>query len=583
MTVRGVARVHRVEGVDGLFTVRPPVEVATRFRARGWWRDTSVLHDLVRHAVERPYAPAIVARGVAEGRTRVIRYADLLCYVRRFAAALTSLGVDRGDRVAFQLPNWWEAAAMTLACRWAGAIAVPLQITLRSLELERVLNAAQAQLCVVPDSWDGYECAAALEEIAPRLPWLRYRAVYGDRVPPGAVDFAEYFLRTPHEEWDTAPARLPTSGELDQPCVLLFTSGTTGERKAVLHTENTLYAGCGGHAAVVARGWSDGEVFATPLPITGQAGMLYAVWAPVLAGGTGVYQDAWSPAGYLELLAEAEVTQTLMAPLFAEQLMAEYRRRPRPLPSLRLVMCGGTPVEPELVREVTARLGVPLRACWGMTETGMGFRTPEDAPDDRACHSDGAPMPGVETELPPVPGGDGLCRLRVRGAGVSIGFWQPGSGTGVRQPWHDDAGWVETGDLVRPDGRGGIRFASRGDRRLGSFHIIPVAEVEREIMRHPGVREAAIVGHHDAHGHEHLCVAVVASGNRCPSLAELAQILTERGMSQAYLPTMLREVGPALPRTENGKIHYGRLRAMTVDSAAGSAERGSHGSYDGHR
>ncbi|SMF50697.1 AMP-binding protein [Streptomyces sp. Amel2xC10] len=552
-----------MEGAAGL---RVPGDVAERFRERGWWRDTSVLHDLLRVAAERPDDPAIVVYSAQDGRSTTVRYAELAFHVRRFTAALTSLGVRRGDRVAFQLPNWWEVAALTLACCWTGAIAVPLLPTLRALELERILRAARAQVCVVVDTWEGYDCVAALEEISARLPWLRHAVVHGERVPPWAVDFREHFLRTPHEE-RTAPPRLPSGAALDRVCMLLFTSGTTGERKAVLHTENTLYAGTGAGASTVERGWAVREVFSTPHPITGPAGLLYCVWGPILAGGTGAYQDVWAPERYLELLSAASVTQTFLAPSFVQQLLEEQRRRPRSLPSLRFVMTGAAPVRADLARAIHDELKVPVRACWGMTEAGMGFRTREDDPCDWAAKSDGSPMPGLEMRLLPGPDDDGVHRLLVRGASVAVGFWRPGSGEPFHETWRRDDGWLDTGDLVREDGRGGIRFAGRASRRVGATFMIPVTEVEQEILRHPGVREVVLVGYEDEPGHESSCAVVVADGDRCPTLAELVGILVERGMTPWYLPTRLLEVSPELPRNENGKIRYERLKAMIVDSA----------------
>lgn len=553
------------------FALRPPAHTAERFRARGWWRDTSIVHDLLSTAAERPDDPAVIVSSAEEGRMTVVRYAELAAYVRRFTAALISLGVRRGDRVAFQLPNRWETAALTYACAWRGAVAVPLLPTMRALELEQMLAASRAQVCVVPDSWDGYDCAAALAEVSVRLPWLRQRVVHGSRPPQGAIDFAEYFLHTPHEERvPTLP--LPSGADLDRVCVMLFTSGTTGHRKAVLHTENTLYAGCGGAAAENERGWAAREVFSTPHYLTGSAGLLYGIWGPVLAGGIGAHQDVWSPHSYLELLSAAAVTQTFMAPAFARDLLAEQARRSRVLPALRFVLCGGAPIRPHLVQELNEGLSVPVRSCWGMTEAGMCFRTREDDPCGWAQHSDGSALPGIEQDLPLVPGGRGERRLLIRGTSVAVGYWQPGTEEPLHETWRENDGWVDTGDLVREDGRGGIRFAGRGSRRVGEPFAVPVTEVEREILRHPGVRETAVVGYEDAEGTERLCAVVVSRDGRCPTLAELVGILTERGMTRHYLPDRLVELSEELPKTENGKIRYGWLKAMLVESTEDSAD-----------
>ncbi|MEV8475403.1 AMP-binding protein [Streptomyces sp. NPDC051173] len=541
------------------FAVRPPETVAARLRDRGWWRDRSIVHDLLNAAVDRPDAPAFVAHRAEENRTDTLTYSELARHTERFTQALATLGVRRGDRVAFQLPAWWEAAALTLACAWTGAVAVPLLPTLRSRELERMLQMTGAAVCVVPDTWGGHDYAAALERVAGRLPALRHRVVYGDKIPDGALDFATYFLRTTYRK---PLPDIPSGRDLDAVTLVMFTSGTTGERKAVLHTENTLYAGTAAAAGVLERGWDDGEVFCSPHPISGLAGLLYCLWGPILARGTGVCTDSWDPGRQLDVMAASGTTQIFAAPPFAAQLAEAQRKTPRSLPALRFLMCGGGPVLPKLVSDVTAAFAAPVRTCWGMTELGMGIRTREDDPEDWAAHSDGRPLPGLETSLREVPGADGLRRLWVRGPSVCVAVWAPGVDGGAAAPtWDRDDGWMDTGDLVRDDGAGGIRFAGRADRRVGGPYMIPVADVENEILHHPGVAEAVLIGYADEDGQEHACAVLAPADDHAPGLDEIRGFLTERGMTQWYLPERVLEV-PELPKNENGKILVDKLRLL---------------------
>lgn len=544
------------------FGIRPPEDVAARMRERGWWRDRSIIQDLLDTAAEHPEAPAVVAARTDATDPVTISYAQLAGHAERFGAALLSLGIRRGDRVAFQFPGWWEAAALTLACAWTGAVAVPLLPTMRSREVERLLRVTGASLCVVPDTWNGYDYAAVLEEIAPGLPELRHRAVYGDKVPDGAVDFAAYFLHTAHEDRLAQLIEVPSGPDLDSVILVMFTSGTTGERKAVLHTENTLHAGTAAAAGAAERGWDKGEVFCSPHPVSGLAGLLYCLWGPILAQGTGVYLDTWNAAEQLKLMAKARVTQVFAAPPFAAQLVEAQRADPHELPDLRFVMCGGAPVVPKLVADVTDAFSVPVRTCWGMTELGMGIRTPEGGPPLGAVRSDGRPLAGLEISLREVPGEDGVHRLWVRGPSVCVAVWSPGADGGVAQPtWTRDEGWMDTGDLVRDDGAGGVRFEGRASRRVGGPYMIPVADVEGEILHHPDVREAVIIGYSGEDGQEHACAVLAPRADRTPDLAELRAFLAGRGMTEWYIPE--RVVGVAeLPKNENGKVLVGELRPL---------------------
>jgi cyclohexanecarboxylate-CoA ligase len=541
------------------FSMRPPAWLAAHYRREGWWRDRSILHDLVSAAATCPERPAIIAHRADAGRVITVRYGELLRYVRRFTGALAALGIRRGDAVAYQLPDWWETTALTLACMWIGAVAVPIQPSIGPREVELILTDARARLCVTPRTWHGAELARELEQMAGRLPRLRYRVVYGEQPGNGAIDFEDHFLNTPHENLIRKPPPLPSGAAMDEARLLMFTSGTTGQRKSVLHTENSIYAGIAGHATPVERGWSQHEVFSTPHPITGLAGVLYAIWGPLLAQGTGVYQDVWTADRQLELIATAGVTQLFAAPVFLSQLIDAQRRQPRDVRSLRLLKAGAAPVPSELVHQLADEFSVPIRACWAMTEVGMGMRIREDDPDLWAAHSDGRPLPGLSTDLRPVPGVDGLYRLWVHGPSLCSTVWQanPSGERDVRMLWDTDGGWFDTGDLVRDDGRGGIRFAGRASRRIGGMFMVPVEEVEKELQQHPAVREVAVIGHAVSDCDEQPCV-VVASRGRCPSLADLRDFLAWRGMTEWYLPTKLIQVD-TLPRDACGKVDYDRL------------------------
>lgn len=541
--------------------------MAAHYRREGWWRDRSILHDLVSAAATCPDRPAIIAHRAAAGRVITVRYGELLRYVRRFAGGLTALGIRRGDAVAWQLPNWWETTALTLACMWIGAVAVPIQTSIGPREVELILTDAQARLCVTPQAWQGAELAWELERMASRLPRLRYRVVYGDQPGNGAIDFADHFLNTPHEDLARMPPPLPAGPAMDEARMLIFTSGTTGQRKSVLHTENSIYAGIAGHATPIERGWDHREIFCTPHPITGLAGVLYNIWGPVLAQGTAVYQDVWDADRQLDLMAAAGVTQLFAAPIFYTQMVEAQRQRPRHLPALRLLKAGATPVPSDLVHQLADEFRVPIRACWAMTEVCMGIRIREDDPDRWAAHSDGRPLPGLSMDLRPVPGVAGLNRLWVRGPSLCTAVWQTNEAgeRDVRTLWDADDGWFDTGDLVRDDGRGGIRFAGRASRRIGGMFMIPVEEVEKELQQHPAVKEVAVIGYPAADCDEQPC-AVVASRGRCPSLTDLRDFLAWRGMTEWYLPTKLVQVD-TLPRDACGKVDYDRLPTVLTPAS----------------
>jgi cyclohexanecarboxylate-CoA ligase len=527
----------------------------------------------------------------AEGRETYVTFGELATYVDHLSAGLRELGIRPGDAVAFQLPNWWETAAVMLACLDRGAVAVPMMMTLGMREVERILSGTRASACVVVDHWDGRCPAQDLAGLGVRLPRLRHRVVVGDPRPTGSVSFADLLGPIP-----PAPGRTPlepprrTSGGVptgsDEISLVLFTSGTTGEAKGVLHTPNTQYASARPRRGAL-RDVPDPRV-STPANLTHSVGMRTNVLTPLVTRCTSVFADTRDPDTWLDLLARHRVTHFLGAPEMLGHLAAAQRRRRRPLPCLRLVTSTGAPLPPSLVATLRKSLCPRLVNGFGMTETGGLTLTAVDDPPGRPGHSIGRPTPGREVRLVPdeadLPaggdepdfpwGGDEtdltsgtgeperpaaatVFRLWVRGPSVCVGTF----GLRERRLTWDPAstdGWYDTGDLVAGDGRGGLRYLSRVADRIGSPHPIPVLEVEDELLRHPAVADVAVVGCQDGEGKETVCAVVVADGP-APTLGSLRAYLLRRGMTEWYLPTRLERVD-ALPRDELGKVRKNELR-----------------------
>ncbi|KQV20081.1 MULTISPECIES: AMP-binding protein [unclassified Kitasatospora] len=557
----------RLAGPAALFAAaQPPLAQATAHRAAGWWRDETFLHDLYRVAATAPDRPAIVshrAHRPSGHRIVTVDYGQLACYVDRFAGALRSLGLGPGDPVAFQLPSWWEASALTLACLRIGAVAVPVLPTLRAHGLERVLGDLRARICVVPDAWEGFGHAEALAELAHRLPWLRHRVVIGDAAATGAVDFTEYFLHTPHEQLPSGGS--PFRTDPDRTALAVTVMGLGDSYTSALHTPNTLYAGLRSQQRAPGLGPEPGEVVYSALPLTSLASLLFTVYWPPAVGGTAVFQDVWDPDSCLDLLEQAGVTRAYAAPVYWAELLAAQRRAPRRPETLRLLLSGGRTRTPAaLLAELPGAFGAPAVGVWGSPEVGLGTVARGETPAERSAESDGRPLPGLElsplSELPRPPGDPAVERLRVRGPSVSLACWPHGADA-LRLPWEQDEGWLDTGDLARADGLGGIQVVQWAGHRTGAIFLVPVAELEDGLLAHPAVREAAVVGYPDPEHGELTCVVVVpAAGADPPGLPELRRHLTARGLAEAFLPTRL-ELAGSLPRDVHGGLRSDALRS----------------------
>ncbi|MBA9005257.1 AMP-binding protein [Thermomonospora cellulosilytica] len=525
------------------------------YRERGWWRDTTIIDDLRAAVARHPGKPAVVGYHASGDPVETLTYARLAELAERAAGGLLALGVRRGDTVSLQLPNWWQFTVLCLACARVGAVAHPVLPIMRRREVSFMARRTGARVHVAPAEWNGFSYARMLDEVRAEAPGLEHLVLIGGDGTVPAVDFDVHFLDTPWEEkYDLAGH----GAHPDDPAQVMFTSGTTGEPKGVLHSHNTLYALTRAEAEPLELTGDD--VITMGSPMTHQAGYAYCMLMPLLLGATAVYLDAWDPALMLRLVEEQRATFAMGATTFLVDAIEEQRRAPRDLSSLRIFACGGSPIPPAVVERAREVLDVRVHALWGMTENGTVTITRPGDPPDRAAVSDGTPVEWMQVRIvddhdrPVPPGATG--RLQVRGASQCLGYLG-------RDDLYAAAlapgGWFDSGDLARDDGFGGIRIAGRiKDIVVRGGEKVPVVEVEAALLRHPAVREVAVVGYPDDRLGERACAIVVPDGP-APELADLTGHLASLGMAKQYWPERL-VVRDALPKTPSGKIQKFLLR-----------------------
>jgi cyclohexanecarboxylate-CoA ligase len=542
-------------------SLRPAEMVASRFRTAGIWRDGGPLQDLRKWRDETPDAPAILACQVRTGATSRLTYSEYARLVERFAGALTELGVGPGQVVAFQLPGLWQVAPVLLACDRVGAIAAPIIPTIGARELEKTLYRLGASTCITVNSPREIGYSVSLAEMAPRLPGLRYRVVLGSCTSEDEIDFGRYFEDIPWEE--RYPVSLDDSvADPDQVNLVLFTSGTTGQPKAALHSNNTNYAIV--KAGADTFGTDRYSRFYTPHALTHKGGIGFSIQLPLFVGGCGIITDAWEPAASSAFLKEAGVTHLGAAPTFLYDLLAQLRGRGDRLETLKYVQTMGTMVPADLADEVNQALRLPLRGVWGMTEGGSTLMAPDD-PDSYVLHSVGRMAPGTELSLRTQHQeitAERPAHLFIRGASVCLAT--VGRDTGeLRVTAESDDGWYDTGDLATWDGQGGIRIMGRTADRIGGAFMIPVNDVESVLLQHPDIKDVALVGYSDGKGGELACAVVVPSAPSL-TLTALRDYLSGLKMTEWYWPSRLSLV-TELPRNSLGKVRKDILTRQLND------------------
>lgn len=333
---------------------RSPARAALgrRWKSEGWHTGRTLINALEAGERHHPDASLIFA---SKSRPAAVTVADVACRGRRLAAALSARGVEPGDVMVMQLPNWAEWAIGWYAAAHAGLVVAPVVHIYGPAELGYIVRNSGARVLVTPDTWRSFDYLDRIARMG-ACPTLDLVVTVGERTVPGGVLWADLDAG--------APAPAPAAPRhADDPCLLLYTSGTTAAPKGVVHSHHTLLAELATMAAELGR---DGDsVFLNGGPAGHITGAL-TVSRPFLDGSTAVSMDAWDPEDAVELSLRHAVTTSVGAPVFLNSMLDVAERRGVDLP-LHDFMLGAAAVVPDAVARADGA-GVPGYRCYGSTE-----------------------------------------------------------------------------------------------------------------------------------------------------------------------------------------------------------------------
>jgi cyclohexanecarboxylate-CoA ligase len=521
------------------------------FREAGYWLDKTVDQLLTEAVAKAPDKVSIVADRADREQALRLTYKELENRANRAATSLLRLGVGRGDIVTVQLPNWWEFVVTAFACSKIGAVMNPVMPILRERELVYILNFCKAKVFIVPKNYRGFDYAAMAQGMRGDLPDLQHVIVVdGD----GPDSFERALLASD-------PGKLPSGLAPDDMSVLMFTSGTTGEPKGVMHTSNSLIACC---KALSGRfGLDSSDVLLVASPVGHMTGYAAIVLLSVYLGGTMILQDVWEPKHGVGLMASEGVTYTAAStPFLSDICEAVKAGAPHPK-DLRSFLCGGAPIPSVLIERAANELGLKVCSLWGMTEILSGTLTEPSRAGEKSATTDGRAQDGMEVgivdlEGKPVPAGQS-GRLLVRGAQMFKGYYKR-----PELQTFDSDGWFDSGDLAYMDEDGYIRISGRvKDILIRGGENVPVVEVENLLYKHPAVAAVALVGFPDARLGERGCAFIVPRPGSTIDLAAVQAYLSDFRMAKQFWPERVEAIGD-LPRTASGKIQKFKLKEIAA-------------------
>ena len=506
------------------------------YTAAGFWGAETIYNLAARHARTTPQAPAV------RDRHRRLSYTDLVAAADRLAACLAGRGIRPGHRVAVWLPSRVETAIALLACSRNGYVCCP------SLHRDHTVG----------------EIAALVDRI--RASALIAQRGYGSDADRHDVfaDLADRdFLRC---AWSVGPADATAFGELVGPALeteatadanqvmyLPFTSGTTGEPKGVMHSDNTLLA----TARMMVRDWRlERTVLYTLSPLSHNLG-LGALITTLVGGGELVLHDLQRGESLVNRLAETRAVFLFGVPTHAIDLLTEIRARGvRRVGAVRGFRISGAAAPAPVITELM-QYGIVPQSGYGMTETCSHQYTLPDDPPECIVDTCGRACAGYQIRIwrendpdtEATPGETG--EIGGRGASLMLGYFDNQEAT---EAAFNAQGWFMTGDLGWIDEAGYLRITGRKNDVIirGGRNIHP-ARIEILAQRHAAIEKAAAFPVSDTRLGERVCLAIVTRGDIQVDPGALLEHLDASGLSRYDMPEFMLQLSE-MPLTASGKL-----------------------------
>lgn len=522
----------------------------------------SIAQVLEQVAAERPDHTFLIFKD------RRFTYGQVEARALALAAALAELGVEKGDRIALDLPNWPEFVISMFAAAKLGAVIVPLNPRYTVPELQYMLRHSEATVVVTAENFGGTDYLQLFEGFLTSLPDLQYLVTVGEE-DLWYDDRIYQFEDLVSSGEGRALPNVAVDPAVDT-FAILYTSGTMGKPKGVALTHTNLLA----PAALTAEaiGLTPEDIVFGVTTVFHVFGLAPGIIGTAAAGAKLVLQEQFHPAEALELIERHRVTVHYGVPTVFITEMREADRPKRDLSSLRIGVVAGAPVGDELVRRIRAELCPNLQVAYSLTETGStAAMTRLTDAAEKQVFTVGKPLEGTEVRVLDLDGTilpvESLGEIAVRGPGVMKGYYrQPGETSQA----FDEEDFFLTGDLGLVDEEGFVHIVGRRKELIirGGFNVYP-REVEDRLHAHPAVMDVAVVGlPHEVLG-EAVCACIVPVEGAIVTGEEIKEWC--RGTLADYKVPDLVRFFDSFPLTGSGKVRRVELARMV--SAEESSRR----------
>ena len=535
------------------------------------WFEKQTIGDLLNQAADR-FGP----REALMYERRRWSFSEFRDEVDRVARALISLGVQPGDKVSLWMPNRAEWLFLFGAVAKIGAVLVPINTRFRTTDMEYLVNHSDSTTLILMDRSGPVDYLDMLREVAPEIdtgdatalrpaafPALRNVVVIGDDKPSGVIDWDAMLAGADEVPLDELKQR-DAAVSPDDTFLLMYTSGTTGFPKGVMHCHNPIrtITDAANRMAISSR-----DVILMYLPLFHCFGLYEGPLMSWVTGARIVLTTMFDAGEVLGLLESerATVLNGFDTHFFDLTHHPDVDRIDRS--SLRTILLAVGMASSEPTARLTQEKLCPSLSAWGMTEVGVGAtRTFLDAPEDDRCVESGHPLPGYEFKVIDPDTGETqspstIGELCVRGYALMQGYYKRPEATAEAI---DNDGWFHTGDVATMRDDGSIRFMGRYKDllKVGGENVDPT-EVEAFLLEHPAVNKVQVIGVPDPRLTEVACACVVVEPGQAITDADMDDFCRGK-MASFKIPRHL-VVMDDYPMTSSGKVQKYLLRQTAAE------------------
>jgi fatty-acyl-CoA synthase len=488
-----------------------------------------------------------------------ITWEELKRLVDRLTSAFIDLGIRHGDMILILFPNRPEFIITLLAAAKLGAVSVPVSERLRRKEIEYILRQTEAKAVVSVSEFWGFSFSDLFQDLRQMTPTLKQVIVSGARRHAGELLFEEVVSQGSGNCHEAVYAS-QFSVEADDLLEIIFTSGTTGTPKGVMHSHNTRCRSALGTATSI--GLKPEDIWLVMVPLSHTTALVNAFYSSVIKGSCQVLLETWNVEGAMREITRHRVTLPIGVPTMPIMMLQRPDFHQYDFTPVRAMVLAGAPLPIEVARQIIQKMGCYVTSAYGMTETAMSNITRLDDPVEVVCETVGRPQPGMEHKvvdekrrIVPLGKKGEAC---ARGQNVCLGYFKDPERTAQTI---DGQGWIYSGDLATMDESGDLRIVGRIKDMIvrGGENISPT-EIEDILYTYPKVAQVSVVAIPDERLGEKTCACIIPKPGGSITHEEVKVFFKDKG-AHFKIPDRV-ELMSEFPMTPSGKIRKNVLREI---------------------